>query len=211
MISLGFVCSRVCIGERSSSNTFFIIVKQMWEHSVGLLTEAQFLCNLAHIPWNIRVKLPTWPKVFCWFLKSLLTTPCLKLALVFARNQEWSTIVLIERVAVCCRTHLFLLVTDPIYKSGLRTAGDPQGHGCRPDVPKAQLDDFLTNIGLTLGRRLTYTPRRRVLGSIPSRCSICVVQLWPFTIAVFEVRLCFCRNYQFKQLAVLHCHCAPVY
>jgi hypothetical protein len=94
-------------------------------------------------------------------------------------------------VSVSYRPHM-------VRKSGLRTAGDPQGHGCRPDVPKAQLDDFLTNIRLTLGRRMTYTPRRRVLGSNPSRCGIYVGQLWPFTIAVFEVRLCFCRNYQFK-------------
>ena len=84
------------------------------------------------------------------------------------------------------------------HKPGLRAAGDPQGYGCRLDVPKAQLDDFLTNIGLTLGRRMTYTPRHRVLGSIPSGCGTCVGQLWPFTIAVFAVRLRFCRNYQFK-------------
>jgi len=59
MISFEFICSRVFIGERSSPNSFFIIVKEMWEHPVGLLNDAQLLCNLAHIPWNIRVKLAT--------------------------------------------------------------------------------------------------------------------------------------------------------
>jgi len=83
-------------------------------------------------------------------------------------------------------------------KSGLQTAAVPQGYGCRMDVPKGQLEDFLTNIGLTLGRRMTYTPRRRVLGSIPSRCGIFVGRLWPFASAVFGVCLCYCHNYQFK-------------
>jgi hypothetical protein len=59
MIGLDSSAAGLVLESGQVQNTFFIIVKRMWEHHVGLLTEAQLLCNLAHIPWNIRVKLPT--------------------------------------------------------------------------------------------------------------------------------------------------------